>query len=126
MLLEIQCDNLSGCFLSVSNNFSHFCESLFYVPELNLDGIQFLMRAMGDEESAAHMLVPLPSLVGENEAPANLPVMFMVPGIEGMASVLEPLAKNLKSPVIGLQLGYNQLKNNTTKEMAQTLLPVSW
>lgn len=90
-----------------------------------MNGIEFLLRAIGNEESASHVVMPLLSLVDENESPANLPIMFMVPGVEGMASVLEPLARNLKSAVIGLQLGYRQMQENTTKEMARVFLPVS-
>jgi hypothetical protein len=47
----------------------------------------------------------------------------MLPGLEGMASILEPLARNLKYQTVCLQLGYNHL-GQTAQDMAQALLPV--
>lgn len=47
----------------------------------------------------------------------------MVPGIEGMASVLEALSKRLKCKVTVLQLGYDQ-SFETIEEIAQRLLLV--
>jgi hypothetical protein len=47
----------------------------------------------------------------------------MLPGYEGMASVLEPLARNLNYQTVCLQLGYSHL-GQTVQDMAQALLPV--
>jgi hypothetical protein len=51
------------------------------------------------------------------------PVLFMLPGVEGMGSILEPLAKNLKYQAVCLQLGYSNV-GHTAQDMAQALLPV--
>jgi len=47
----------------------------------------------------------------------------MLPGLEGMASILEPLARNLNYQTVCLQLGYSQ-SGQTVQDMAQALLPV--
>jgi len=47
----------------------------------------------------------------------------MLPGLEGMAYVLEPLARNLNYQTVCLQLGYSHL-GQTVQDMAQALLPV--
>jgi hypothetical protein len=47
----------------------------------------------------------------------------MIPGVEGMGSILEPLAKNLKYQALCLQLGYT-IVGDTAQDMAQALLPV--
>jgi hypothetical protein len=47
----------------------------------------------------------------------------MVPGLESVASILEPLARNLKYQTVCLQLGYTHM-GQTVQDMAQALLPV--
>lgn len=95
--------------------------------EEHLGGQQFLLQVVGDEASASLPVVRLPSATGvgadvEDEAKAG-PVLFMLPGVESMACVLEPLAKNLKYQTICLQLGYSS-SGHTVHDMAQSLLPV--
>jgi fatty acid synthase len=94
-----------------------------------LEGLDFLLRVVGDEISASEPILRLPSATGvgkdvEDVAKAG-PVLFMIPGVEGMGSVLEPLAKNLKYQALCLQLGYNNT-GRTVEDMAQALLPVQW
>jgi hypothetical protein len=69
-----------------------------------------LLRVTGDEASAVQPVVLLPSALGaaadaEDELKAG-PIFFMLPGTEGAACVLEPLAKNLKYHTYCLQLNY--------------------
>jgi fatty acid synthase len=97
------------------------------VNEVSLEGLQLLLRVLGDEASAAQPVVRLPSATGtgadvEDEVKAG-PVLFMLPGVEGMASILEPLAKNLKYQTVCLQLGYTAM-GHTIHDLAQSLLPV--
>jgi hypothetical protein len=95
--------------------------------EVHLEGLQLLLRVIGDETSVAQPVVRLPSATGvgsdvEDEVKAG-PVLFMLPGVECMASILEPLAKNLKYQTICLQLDYSDM-GHTIDYMAQSLLPV--
>jgi hypothetical protein len=97
------------------------------VNEVSLEGLQLLLRVIGNEASAAQPVVRLPSATGtgvdvEDEVKAG-PVLFMLPGVEGMASIMEPLAKNLKYQTVCLQLGYND-RGHTIHDLAQSLLPV--
>jgi hypothetical protein len=91
------------------------------------EGMQLLLRVIGDETSSAHPVVCLPSAAGgwtdvEDELKAG-PILFMLPGVEGAASVLEPLAKNLKYQTVCLQLNYRDF-GQTIHGMTQSLLPV--
>jgi hypothetical protein len=95
--------------------------------EVHLEGLQLLLRVIGDETSVAQPVVRLPSATGvgsdvEDDVKVG-PVIFMLPGVECMASILEPLAKNLKYQTVCLQLGYSNT-GHTVREMAQSLLPV--
>jgi hypothetical protein len=47
----------------------------------------------------------------------------MLPGLESMASFLEPLARNMNYQTVCLQLGYSHM-GQTLQDMAQALLPV--
>jgi hypothetical protein len=72
---------------------------------------------IGDKASAAQPVVLLPSASGAG------PVLFMLPGVEGVACVLEPLTRNLKYQTVCLQLNYRDI-GHTVHDMAQSLLPV--
>jgi hypothetical protein len=95
--------------------------------ELQLEGLQLLLRVIGDEATAARPVVRLPSATAvgadiEDETKAG-PVLFMLPGVECISSILEPLTKNLKYQTICLQLGYSNT-GCTVRDMAESLLPV--
>jgi hypothetical protein len=97
------------------------------VYEVPLDGLQLLLQVLGGKTSAAKPTVHLPSATGtradvEDEVKAG-PVLFMLPGVEGMASILEPLARNLKYQTVCLQLGYSDT-GHTVCDIAQSLLLV--
>lgn len=97
------------------------------VNEVPLQGLELLLRAIGDEETTVHPVLHLPSAFGtgkhvEDVAKAG-PILFMIPGVEGMGSILEPLARNLKYQTLCLQLGYSNA-GDTAQDMAQALLPV--
>ena len=89
--------------------------------------MQLLLGGCGDEASVTQPVVRLPSASGsgtdvEDDLKAD-PILFMLPGWEGMASILEPLARNLKYQTVCLQLGCSHL-GQTVQDMAQALLPV--
>jgi len=89
--------------------------------------LHLLLRVCGDKASVTQPVVRLPSASGsgtdvEDDLKAG-PILFMLPGLEGVASILEPLARNLNYQTVCLQLGYSQL-GQTVQDMAQTLLPV--
>ena len=95
--------------------------------EVPLQPTQLLLQVCGDETSVTEPVVRLPSASGsgtdvEDGFKAG-PILFMLPGLECMASVLEPLARNLKYQTVCLQLGYSHL-GQTVQDMAQALLPV--
>ena len=95
--------------------------------EVPLRPMQLLLRVCGDEASVTQPVVRLPSASGsgtdvEDDLKAGQ-ILFMLPGLEGMASILEPLARNLNYQTVCLQLGYSQL-GQTVQDMAQALLPV--
>jgi hypothetical protein len=95
--------------------------------EASLQPVQLLLQLIGDEASVTQPVVKLPSASGsgadvEDDFKAG-PILFMFPGLESMASVLEPLARNLKYQTVCLQLGYSHL-GQTVQDMAQSLLPV--
>ena len=95
--------------------------------EVPLRPMQLLFRVCGDETSVTQPVVRLPSASGsgtdvDDDLKAG-PILFMLPGLEGMARVLEPLARNLKYQTVCLQLGYSHL-GQTVQDMAQALLPV--
>lgn len=89
-------------------------------------GIQYLMRTIGDEISASKPVLRLPSLKNNGstveEPVGNNNTVFMIPGIEGIASVLEPLAKNINAQVLAFQF---DLVNppETIPEIADSVLP---
>nr|QCW07581.1 fatty acid synthase 1 [Blattella germanica] len=91
-----------------------------------IEGIEFIIRVVGDEETASKVVLRLPSATGNHKNIKDTmqagPVLFMLPGIEGVGSVLEPLAKNLKYQTVCLQLGYSQM-GSTISEMAKSLIP---
>ncbi|XP_023716205.1 fatty acid synthase-like [Cryptotermes secundus] len=86
--------------------------------------LQLLLSVIGDEASSAQPVVCLPAAGGwvdvEDEMKAG-PFLFMLPGIDGTASVLEPLAKNLKYQTMCLQLNYRDI-GETIQDMVQSLL----
>jgi hypothetical protein len=86
-----------------------------------------LLRVIGCEASVAQPVVRLPSASGsetdiEDDLKAG-PVLLMFPGLDGVASVLQPLARNLKYQTVCLQLGYSHM-GQTVQDMAESLLPV--
>jgi hypothetical protein len=95
--------------------------------ELPVERSQLLLRLYGDEASVIQPVVRLPSASGsgtdvEDDLKAG-PVLFMLPGLEGLASVLQPLARNLKYQTVCLQLGDSYI-GQTVEDIAQALLPV--
>jgi hypothetical protein len=59
-----------------------------------------LLSVVGDPESARLTSIPI-------EAHAEIKdqrTLFMIPGVEGLAWVMEPLAKQMHRPVVCLQL----------------------
>ncbi|KAI8441932.1 hypothetical protein MSG28_005604 [Choristoneura fumiferana] len=74
-------------------------------------GLRVLMRNFGDERVVSEPFVYMPTMVTDgtegHEAihDTENPPMFMLPGLEGAAAVMEPLCRRLKSKVCVLQLG---------------------
>ncbi|GJQ79757.1 hypothetical protein Trydic_g23234 [Trypoxylus dichotomus] len=80
---------------------------------------RLLLRIIGDEEFANEPVIKLKTLIEEDE---NGPNVIALPGIEGMATVFEPLAKKLKAHVSCLQFCTNYMAVAIEK-LAEYLLP---
>ncbi|XP_017771571.1 PREDICTED: fatty acid synthase-like [Nicrophorus vespilloides] len=79
--------------------------------------VNLLLRFIPDEENNKIPLVTLPS------ESALYGTVFMLPGIEGMCSIYEPMARLLNAKTYGLQFSY-QGNNNTIQDIAQSLIPI--
>jgi len=91
-------------------------------------GLSYLIRAIGEESSAYNSVMRIPSLCEDGsvvEQPTTkLQTLFVIPGLEGISSMMEPLSKNLNMQVLCLQ--YDILGTATTiEEMAATHYSVS-
>ncbi|XP_068623798.1 fatty acid synthase-like [Battus philenor] len=89
-------------------------------------GLRVLMRNFGDEKLASEPLLYMTTMVTDetdNEVPIHEsePVMFILPGLEGCASALEPLCRRLKIKICALQLGV-EFRNDTIDLMVERLL----
>lgn len=100
-------------------------KSINQLPDV---GLNYLLRAIGDESSAYNSVVRMPSLFENGsiveQSTIDLPTLFIIPGLEGIASIMEPLSKNLNMQVLCLQ--YDILSASTSiEEMAVTHYSVS-
>lgn len=92
-------------------------------------GLNYLIRAVGEESSAYNSVVRMPSLCDDGstiEQPTTnqRQTLFVIPGLEGIASMMEPLSKNLSMQVLCLQ--YDIVGSSTSiEEMAAAQYPVS-
>jgi len=70
-------------------------------------GLNYLIRAVGEESSAYNSVMRIPSLCEDGsvvEQPTTkLNTLFVIPGLEGISSMMEPLSKNLNMQVLCLQ-----------------------
>ncbi|XP_049879210.1 fatty acid synthase-like [Pectinophora gossypiella] len=87
-------------------------------------GFRVLMRNFGDEKLVNEPIVYMPTMVSdgtEGELVESMEcTMFMLPGLEGCASAMEPLCRRLKTKVAVLQLGF-EAKNDTLEQMVDRL-----
>ncbi|XP_045539247.1 fatty acid synthase-like [Papilio machaon] len=88
-------------------------------------GLRVFIRNFGDEKLASEPLIYMSTMVsdgGDNEVPIDElePVMFMVPGLEGCAAVMEPLCRRLKIKICALQLGI-EFRNDNLDSMVDRL-----
>ncbi|XP_026313533.1 fatty acid synthase-like [Hyposmocoma kahamanoa] len=71
-------------------------------------GFRVLLRNFGDEKTASEPVIYMPTMVsdgseGEEAIHDMENTLFVLPGLEGCASGLEPLCRRLKTKVCGLQ-----------------------
>ncbi|XP_060866838.1 fatty acid synthase-like [Metopolophium dirhodum] len=95
-------------------------KSIAQMPDV---GLGYLIRAIGEESSAYNSVMRIPSLCEDGsvvEQPTTkLNTLFVIPGLEGISSIMEPLSKNLNMQVLCLQ--YDILGTaSTIEEMAAT------
>ncbi|XP_053616908.1 fatty acid synthase-like [Plodia interpunctella] len=88
-------------------------------------GLRVLMRNFGDEKLVSEPLIYMPTMVsdgveGEEAIHVMENVMFVMPGLEGSATALEPLCRRLKIKVCALQLGYEH-KGEDCDKMVERL-----
>lgn len=97
------------------------------INQISEGGLNYLIRSLGDESTAYESVIRIPSLC-ENGSTVEQPTteystIFVIPGLEGIASIMEPLAKNLNVQVLCLQ--YDIVgKSLTIEEMAAVQYPV--
>lgn len=97
------------------------------VNQISVGGLNYLIRAVGEESSAYESVMRIPSLC-ENGSTVEQPTteystLFVIPGLEGIASMMEPLGRNLNMQVLCLQ--YDIIgKSETIEEMAAAQYPV--
>ncbi|CAH0548596.1 unnamed protein product [Brassicogethes aeneus] len=84
-----------------------------------LVGMDMLIRLMGDEEEINIPVLNLPSKLN-NHFNENTKKVLLFPGIEGVATVLSHLTKNLEAETVGLQYCYSD-QADTLVEMAEKL-----
>ncbi|GJQ79756.1 hypothetical protein Trydic_g23233 [Trypoxylus dichotomus] len=80
---------------------------------------RLLLRIIGTEEFANVPVIKLKTLIKEDEDGPNV---IALPGVEGMAAILEPLAKKLKAHISCLQFCTNY-KESSIEELAEYMLP---
>lgn len=80
-----------------------------------------LLRVIGEESMSSLPVVRLDSQVEET---TKAPSVFLLPGIEGMATVFQTLANNLESHAICFQYRYDN-PEDTIQEMAVALRKVN-
>lgn len=83
-------------------------------------GIKLLVRLVGNEDLNPEICLKL-----NTKGEADQGQLFLVPGIEGVGSVFNDLARKLKAPAYCLQLGTNDNTQDSIDSMADKLLPVS-
>ncbi|KAJ4448693.1 hypothetical protein ANN_00083 [Periplaneta americana] len=88
-------------------------------PDL-FQNMRLLIREIGDEQTAAQTMMRMDG--GVEGVEDTRPTLFMLPGVDGMAVGLQPLAANLDCQVWCLQLGYVS-EQQTVQDMAHSLLP---
>ncbi|KAK4877916.1 hypothetical protein RN001_010422 [Aquatica leii] len=81
--------------------------------------LNVLHRFIGFENDANIPIKRLPSLVDKDD---QAPTVFLLPGVEGMANVMEPLACNLKAHAYCLQYVYDNIDEDTVESLADSLL----
>ncbi|XP_049869377.1 fatty acid synthase-like [Pectinophora gossypiella] len=81
-------------------------------------GLELLMRNFGSEEQASEPFVYLPTK--EQETLDSRNVIYMLPGVESCASVLEPLCQKLNSKACVMQLGLDH-NDEDLQQMADRL-----
>ncbi|XP_077295534.1 fatty acid synthase-like [Arctopsyche grandis] len=94
---------------------------------VGLTGFKILMRNLGDEVTASEPFVNMTTMFNdgkESDLEGKLDkTIFMIPGVEGMATTLESITKRLKCQATVLQLGY-EYPDETIKDTANRLLTV--
>lgn len=96
--------------------------------QLSEGGLNYLLRAVGDESTAYKSTIRIPSLC-EDGSDIEKPLsehrtIFVIPGLEGISSIMEPLAKNLNLQVICLQYDITS-EVTSIEEMAASYYPVN-
>ncbi|KAH1010150.1 fatty acid synthase [Dendroctonus ponderosae] len=84
-----------------------------------LSGMDMILRYMGDGSTADIPVVPLEGKRTNTQPPSTI---LLLPGIEGLITILEPLYRNLEGDLVGLQFPTNNQKDSV-EEMAATYLP---
>lgn len=83
-----------------------------------LTGMRLLIRLIGNSEVSPDTCLRL-----RTREESGRGEVFLIPGVEGVASVFVELAPKIKAPASCLQLGFNDSSDNVSS-MADRFLPV--
>ncbi|KAJ3652416.1 hypothetical protein Zmor_018384 [Zophobas morio] len=83
------------------------------------EGTNLLIQYIPNSETGD---LPIVKLKSQIDSYAEAPVVFLLPGLEGVFKPLEYLANSLKADVIGIQYNYNN-PEDSIQEIAQNTLP---
>nr|QNL15122.1 fatty acid synthase 2 [Meteorus pulchricornis] len=86
-------------------------------PE-TITGMKLLVRLLGEDAMQNEICLKL-----RTREEAGMQEVFLIPGIEGCASIFSNLTANIKSPATCLQLDNTQTNYLSIPEMAKMLLP---
>lgn len=81
-------------------------------------GMQMLYRVVGDQDIVPDVCLKMKTM----DEPGRAEV-FLIPGIEGLASIFKDIAPKLKSPACCLQIGVSSIQT-TIDDIMKQLLPV--
>ncbi|XP_052129097.1 uncharacterized protein LOC127750743 [Frankliniella occidentalis] len=83
------------------------------------EALRYLLKSIGSED-VTDQPITLPNKAPQDSEDSIAPV-FLIPGIEGMAVMLQSLCEYIKAPTLVLQLPYTDEKSTTIQDFARSV-----